>query len=126
MSNRFDPSDMEQHLIFPLTFIKKIDITSAAEFTVSEAGFHGKMRLRTAYVLQVDAVADATAVLTVKHGNNIAATVTGGADPVGHCNVLAIAEAYRDVGADESILVTTDGDASTGDGLFMLMYEAVE
>lgn len=126
MANNFGVADMEAHLIFPLTFLEKIDITAAAEHMVSEAGFHGKMRLRTAYVLQVDAVADASAVLTVKHGNNIAATVTGGADPVGHCNVLTIAEAYRDVGEDESILVTTDGDATTGDGLFMLMYEAVE
>lgn len=117
---------MAPHQVF-VTLHKKIDITAAAEFIVDggEAGYHGKMRLRYAFVTQVDAVASATAVLTVKHGNTIAATVTGAGDPVGHVNELTIAEAYRDVSADQSILVTTDGDSTTGDGLFTLVYELI-
>ena len=126
MSNEFTGADMAPHQVF-VTLQKKIDITGAAEFTVNGggAGYHGKMRLRDAVAIQVAAVADATAVLTVKHGNNVAATVTGSADPVGHCNELTIAEAYRDVDADEAILVTTDGDSATGDALFLLVYELI-
>lgn len=126
MSNEFTGADMAPHQVF-VTLMKKIDITTATEAIVDggEAGYHGKMRLRYAIQTQVDAVADATAVMTVKHGNNIAATVTGSTDPIGKVNVLTIAEAYRDVSADESILVTTDGDATTGDGLFTMIYELI-
>lgn len=126
MGNEFKADDMAPHALFPLLLIQKIDTTAAATKVVIEGGHHQKMRLRTAYVMTVDAVNDATAVLTVKHGANIAATVTGAADPVGHVNALTINDAYKDVDADQSISVTTDGDATTGDSLFILQYEGVE
>ena len=126
MGNEFGAADLQPHLAMGLVLIKKIDTTAAATHTVVSGGYHQKMRLRQAYVMTVDAVHDATAVVTVLHGANIAATVTGGADPVGHCNTLAIVDQYKDVDPDEGIFVTTDGDASTGDSLFLLEYELVE
>lgn len=126
MANEFTAEDMAPHTIYPLLLIQKIDTTAAATHVVVEGGHHQKMRLRTALVMTVDAVHDATAVVTVLHGASVAATVTGAGDPVGHVNVMTIADAYKDVDADQSISVTTDGDASTGDSLFMLQYELVE
>lgn len=126
MGNEFGAADMQPHLIYGLLFMKKIDTTAAAVHTVVEGGHHQKMRLREAYVMTVDAVNDATAVLNVLHGANTAATVTGGADPVGHVNELTIVDQYKDVDADEGIFVETDGDATTGDSLFILQYELVE
>ena len=126
MGNEFGAADLQPHLGYGLTLHKKIDTTSAATHTVVAGGHHQKMRLRTAYVMTVDAVNDATAVLSVQHGANTAATVTGGADPVGHCNTLVIVDQYKDVDADEGIFVVTDGDATTGDSLFILEYELVE
>jgi hypothetical protein len=128
MGNEFGAADLQPHLAMGLVLIKKIDTSAAATHTVVSGGYHQKMRLRQAYVLTVDAVYEAahSPVLTVLHGANIAATVTGGADPVGHCNTLAIVDQYKDVDPDEGIFVTTDGDTATGDSLFMLEYELVE
>ena len=124
MGNEFNGADMAPHTVF-IPVIKKIDITAAAEHVVLAAGHHPKMRLLFAYVIQVDAVASATAVLTIKHGANVAATVTGAGDPVGHVNELTIAEAYKDCSVDDGIYVTTDGDSGTGDGLFIAVYELI-
>lgn len=124
MGNEFTGADLAPHTVF-IPVIKKIDTTSALEQVVLGAGHHPKMRLLHAYVMTVDAVNDATAVLTIKHGANIAATVTGAGDAVGKVNELTIAEAYKDCAADDGLYVTTDGDASTGDSLFIAIYELV-
>ena len=126
MGNEFGAADLQPHLAMGLVLIKKIDTTAAATHTVVSGGYHQKMRLRQAYVMTVDAVHSATAVVTVLHGANTAATVTGAGDPVGHCNTLAIVDQYKDVDPDEGIFVTTDGDSTTGDSLFLLEYELVE
>jgi len=124
MGNEFTGADLAPHTVF-LPVIKKIDTTVAAEHLVLGAGHHPKMRLRFAYVMTVDANNDATAVLTVKHGANVAATVTGGADAIGTVNELTIDEDYKDCSKDDGIYVTTDGDATTGDSLFLLVYELI-
>lgn len=124
MGNEFNGSDMAPHTVF-IPVIKKIDTTTALEQVVLAAGHHPKMRLLHAYVMTVDAANDATAVLTIKHGANIAATVTGGGDAIGIVNELTIAEAYKDCSADDGIYVTTDGDATTGDSLFIAIYELI-
>ena len=126
MGNEFGAADLQPHLIFGNTLIKKIDTTSAASHVVVSGGHHQKMRLRYAVVMTVDAANDATAVLTVLHGANTAATVTGAGDAIGVVNVLTIADAYKDANPEDTIYVTTDGDATTGDSLFILVYELVE
>lgn len=126
MGNEFTGGDFAPHTVFPLLLMQKIDTTSALTQVVVEGGHHQKMRLRTAYVMTVDAVHNITAVVTVLHGADVAATVTGAGDAVGHVNVMTIADAYKDVDADQSISVTTDGDSDTGDSLFFLQYELIE
>lgn len=126
MGNEFTAADMAPHFGYPLLLIQKIVGTAALTQVVVDGGHHAKMRLRTAYYMQVDAVSDGTTVCTVLHGADIAATVTGAGDAVGHVNILTIADAYKDVDADQSISVTTDGDTSTGDVLFFLQYELIE
>lgn len=126
MGNEFGASDFQPHLAYGLTLHKKIDTTAAATHEVVAGGHHQKLRLRTAYVMTVDAVHSATAVVTVLHGANTAATVTGAGDAVGHVNTMTIVDQYKDVDPDEGIFVTTDGDSATGDSLFILEYELVE
>ena len=124
MGNEFTGADLAPHTVL-IPLFKKIDTSAASTTVILAAGHHPKMRLITAYAMTVDAVHSATAVVTVLHGANIAATVTGGGDPVGHVNDMAIAEAYKDCSADDGIFVTTDGDSATGDTLFILLYELI-
>ena len=124
MGNEFNGSDLAPHTVF-IPVIKKIPTTEALTQLVLGAGHHPKMRLRFAYVMTVDAANDATAVLTVLHGAQIAASVTGAGDAIGVVNELAIAEAYKDCDVDDGLYVTTDGDATTGDSLFILIYELI-
>ena len=130
MANKFDASDMEAHLIFPLTLVDKVDVTATGANIVVLGGAHPKMRLRSGFIMVVDAALSvADYVIDIKHGaSDAVAAVSSGSttSAIGTCVELTIVETYKDCPAGDAVIVQVDTAATTGDVLVFLTYEAVE
>ena len=130
MGNEYGAADFQPHLIYGLTLHKKYDATSTATVTVIAGGYHPKMRLRYATVMVVDAALSVADVdVDVYHGGNLVAetVVTGAVDsPIGDVTEITIVDQYKDLAADEALIILNTAASTTGDLLFFFEYELVE
>ena len=128
MGNEFTPKDLAPHLVTGLMLVKKLNNTTPTTLELVGGGYHQKMRLRSAFALQVDAAeSSGTSVIAINHGANVAATVTLGAtDAIGTATELVIADAYKDADADDRITLTSDGAGAAGYTMVFATYELVE
>ena len=130
MGNEYGAADFQPHLIYGLTLHKKYDATSTTAVTVVSGGHHPKMRLRYATVMVVDAALSVADVdVDIYHGGNLVAeTVVTGAttSPIGDVTEVTIVDQYKDLGADEALIILNTAASTTGDLLFLFEYELVE
>lgn len=128
MGNEFGAADFQPHLIYGLTLVGKLDMTSADAVTIVEGGHHPKMRLRGAYVMQADADnSTGTGNTELKHGAYNAATHTNvNGAVVGTVNKMTVVDQYKDIA--EADAVTLEVSATTnlaGDAFVIAMYELI-
>lgn len=130
MGNEFGAADFQPHTVYGLTLHKKVDATATGNTTVIAGGYHQKMRLRYATVMVVDAALSVADVdVDVYHGGNkvVDALVTGATtSPIGDVTEATIVDQYKDIEADEALIIDVETASTTGDLLFTFEYELVE
>ena len=130
MSNEFTGADLAPHMVYGLTLTKKVDVTATGANTIVLGGNHGKMRLRSGYIMVVDAALSvADYVIDIKHGaQDAVAAVSSGSttSAIGTVKELTVVETYKDCEADDAVIVQVDTASTTGDVMVTLMYELVE
>ena len=130
MGNEFGAADMQPHLVYGMIIHEKYDATAVTATTVIEGGYHQKMRLRRAWMMVVDAdlsVADVD--VNVYHGGNLVveAHESGAAgSPIGAISEMTVVDQYKDLEADDALVIQNTRASTTGDVFFTFEYELVE
>ncbi len=130
MGNEFGAADMQPHLVYGMILHDKYDATVVTPTTVLAGGYHQKMRLRKAWMMVVDAdlsVADVD--IDIYHGGNLVVetAVTGAnTSPIGDVTELTVVDQYKDLEADDALIIINTVASTTGDLFFTFEYELVE
>ena len=130
MGNEFGAADLQPHLIYGLTLHEKYVATVTTATTIIEGGYHQKIRLRRAWMMIVDAplsVADVD--INVYHGGNLVidAHESGAVNsPIGAISEMTVVDQYKDLEANDALIIQNTRVSTTGDLFFIFEYELVE